>query len=238
MILKPPKGAMLNRGHPYARGLVGLWLMNEGGGNTVADLSGNGNTGSLVAAPLFVGGKFGPALSFNGLNNGNGNRVDIGDLNNATEGITALSILLWARTPLTACPYTQYLINKTSGADTFRIWWGTNESVFYDVYNDSAQSGQGAYTDAFESDSEYHQCVGVYNGTDVRMYYDSKIGSNIGALTGLTRSDAGIARIGGLSGYNAWNGQIDHVMIYNRALSATEILNLYRNPFCMFEVDL
>ena len=45
MILKPPKGAMLNRGHPLSRGLKGCWLMNEGGGKIVNDLSGNGNTG-------------------------------------------------------------------------------------------------------------------------------------------------------------------------------------------------
>ena len=34
------------------------------------------------------------------------------------------------------------------------------------------------------------------------------------------------------------HGMMDHFLIYNRALSATEILNLYRSPFCMFEVDL
>src|SRR3990167_9396326 len=32
-IQKPPLGAHLDRGHPLARSLIGLWLFNEGRGN-------------------------------------------------------------------------------------------------------------------------------------------------------------------------------------------------------------
>ena len=67
MILKPPKGAMLNRGHPLALGLVGCWLMNEGGGNIVNDLSGNGNTGVFVGDGVsWSAGKYGPGISLAG----------------------------------------------------------------------------------------------------------------------------------------------------------------------------
>ena len=49
--LKPPLGARLIPGHPLANGLVGCWLMNEGSGNKVYDLSGNGNSGTLTNGP-------------------------------------------------------------------------------------------------------------------------------------------------------------------------------------------
>lgn len=45
---KPPYGVKLNRQHPLAQGLVGCWLMNEGGGNTVFDLA-SGNNGTAPA---------------------------------------------------------------------------------------------------------------------------------------------------------------------------------------------
>ena len=40
---------------------------------------------------------------------------------------------------------------------------------------------------------------------------------------------------GGRTAY--WEGMIDHVLIYNRALTAGEIQKLYREPFCMYEED-
>jgi hypothetical protein len=40
-LLKPTRGICLNRNHLLSRGLVGLWLFNEGSGNKVFDLSGN-----------------------------------------------------------------------------------------------------------------------------------------------------------------------------------------------------
>lgn len=37
--IKPPPGSQINFGHPLAQGLVGCWLMNEGGGRRIADLA-------------------------------------------------------------------------------------------------------------------------------------------------------------------------------------------------------
>jgi hypothetical protein len=47
---KPPVGSQINFGHPLSKGLVGCWLMNEGGGPTANDLSGNKNKGILENA--------------------------------------------------------------------------------------------------------------------------------------------------------------------------------------------
>ena len=61
--LKPTRGICLNRSHPLSRGLVGLWLFNEGSGNKVFDLSGNGNTGTLQGTtPSWTSGKYGSAV--------------------------------------------------------------------------------------------------------------------------------------------------------------------------------
>jgi len=67
MILKPRLFIKPNLGHPLARGLVGYWLMNEGSGNKVFDLSGNGNTGTFTNSVDLQPGESGPVLHANGV---------------------------------------------------------------------------------------------------------------------------------------------------------------------------
>lgn len=45
--------------------IMGMWLFNEGNGNTAEDSSGNGNDGKIHGAK-WVDGKFGKALEFDG----------------------------------------------------------------------------------------------------------------------------------------------------------------------------
>jgi hypothetical protein len=43
---------------------IGVWLFNDGKGETASDASKNGNEGKLMEGPKWVDGKFGGALSF------------------------------------------------------------------------------------------------------------------------------------------------------------------------------
>ena len=45
---------------------VGMWLFDDGKGDTAKDSSPNGNDGTLTNGPIWVEGKFGKALSFDG----------------------------------------------------------------------------------------------------------------------------------------------------------------------------
>src|SRR4029434_8999231 len=50
-------------------GLVAAYSFNEGAGSTVNDSSGNNNTGTISGATWITPGRYGDALSFNGINN-------------------------------------------------------------------------------------------------------------------------------------------------------------------------
>ena len=63
------------RAYAQAAGLVAAYSFDEGAGTTVADRSGNGNTGRIVGALWTTVGKYGKALSFNGA----GSYVDLGN---------------------------------------------------------------------------------------------------------------------------------------------------------------
>jgi hypothetical protein len=58
-------GASLQK-PPNNLGLVGYWSFNEGTGTKATDFSGNSNTWTLTAGPMWTNGKRGKALSFDG----------------------------------------------------------------------------------------------------------------------------------------------------------------------------
>jgi len=75
--------------------------------------------------------------------------------------------------------------------------------------------------------------AGVYNGTDIRIYYngllDSNGADNPKAQTGnLHDADAGFY-VGayGAGAWDWWDGLISQVAVFNRALTAAEILEIY-----------
>ena len=53
---------------PATAGLVAAYGFNEGSGSSVSDASGNGRTGAISGATWSTQGKFGNALSFDGVN--------------------------------------------------------------------------------------------------------------------------------------------------------------------------
>ncbi len=71
IIQKPPRGSTPKRSHNLMRGLVGWWLMNDGAGSIVADLSGNSNSGTMRnmnPATVWVPNERGPAIELDGFN--------------------------------------------------------------------------------------------------------------------------------------------------------------------------
>ena len=71
--------------------VVGMWLFDEGKGNTAADSSENGNDGKLENDPKWTkDGKFGAAMEFDG--NESKGHVVVGDLGLSGE----VTLILWA----------------------------------------------------------------------------------------------------------------------------------------------
>ena len=73
-----------------AQGLVAAYGFDEGTGTTVADVSGNGNDGTLLNTVWTAGGKFGSALVFNGTSA----RIAIPD-SNSLDLASAMTIEAW-----------------------------------------------------------------------------------------------------------------------------------------------
>jgi hypothetical protein len=97
----------------------------------------------------------------------------------------------------------------------------------YDAPFLSPDAGTGIW------DGRWHLVAGTYDGSAVRLYVDGKeVGNGTPALVNINYNlpgthDLQIGNIAQFSGTGGFDGSIDDLSIYNRALSASEIQAIY-----------
>ena len=212
--------ASATTGAPITNGLVGRWNLDEGSGPTAADSSGNGNNGTLTNGPVWVDGKYGKALQFDGVND----YVDAGNGATLNWGTGGFTVELWAKisgvstdfTHLVSKPY-NYWLDLGSGANAGK------QVAFYMNTGSNYSSGYAELTG-----NVWHHIAGVGDNTDksLKIYVDGVL-RNSGAFTGSPTPTTNNLVIGALAGARYVNGVIDEVRIYNRSLSGDEIGKLY-----------
>ena len=250
--LKPIRGTLLKKpdNSPVGRlaaSNVGFWLMNEGTGDTVFDLSGEGNIGTLANNASWTKGRFGSAVVFDGVSD----YVDCGDVNDM-DGASELTLVIWVK--ITNLTKDNTLIAKDAFVDTPQLLLWRDESGFSSGRTNtfSIKISNGANSATIEgatnasSDTDYHQIAVTYLGGDsagLRLYIDGKEDPNSPVSTASVatlESNSNSLRIGehisdGIG--KGLVGSVDHFALFNRALSTSEIAYLFREPFCMFDAS-
>jgi len=229
---------------PSMKGLVGYWSFEEGSGTKAGDMSGNGNNGTLSGStlPTWTDGKRGKALSFNGTSD----YVDLGNgssLNFASG--QGFSFSAWVKT---SDNYGQIVSfrNSVSGDPVIDLSIGenglsANAGHFLPLMRYDDLSGSVGFTSTTDiADNTWHFVSFVYNPSTQKIYaYVDNSSWNIvqtatGTITTAVDRAIGAERYWVRAGYLSvdhryLNGLIDEVRIYNRALSATEVANLYQS---------
>lgn len=204
-------------------GLIGWWKFDEGTGTSATDFSGGGNTGTLTGGPTWVAGIVGPgALSFDRTND----YVDIpGTL---TIPANTFTLSMWVN--LNSAVLTDTLFGQSNTASSFAFRVNDNLSITalvtgasLAVTNNSivlentrqhivySRSGTGAGKHAIYLDGVSQALV-----TDSELNYVATTNAKQIGQRGDGLSFAG--------------GVIDDVRIYNRALSASDVLELFYYP--------
>jgi len=185
------------------------WWRFEGNAD---DYAGNYD-GVESGNPTYVSGLNGQALEFDGSND----FVNIGAVN-PVGAATALSVSLWVKA---ANPEITGQRDWTFfKRDSFWLNHHQDEMYSFGVTNSSGTLVQGKSYVALP-DTAWHHLVGVWNGANVRLYVDGILGQESSALTGTLGNNSYNLYIGSSS--DTWDGIIDNVMIYGRALNETEI---------------
>ncbi len=240
MFIKPFRGIQLNRSHPLARGLVGAWLMNEGSGQKICDLSGNQNTGTFATGsylPAWTQGKFGFALKFDG-----GDYIDCATPSTLNSLQVPMTISGWFKQNNTTgnqvifgqynAPTNHKLIKM------IRVESGTLK--YYTSASNGAYQSCGTLTPTV---TNWHFFAIVVSGgissPIVTIYLDSASqSSSLSALSSTPDTTVPVHIGNDNRDWTGINGLIDNLLIYNRVLSAAEVAKLYCEPFAMFEAPL
>jgi glucose/arabinose dehydrogenase len=202
-------------------GLVAAYGMNEGSGGTTADWTPNALTGTISGATWSTQGKFGGALSFDGVNDW----VTVAD-GNALDFTAAMTAEAWLfPTALGSGSWRNVLIKERTGGEVYNLYANadTNAPVVYVVGADNPGAPLDARgTSQLPLNTWSHLAV-TYDSATLRLYVN---GNQVGAraMAGALLTSTGALRIGGNSVWGEFfQGRIDEVRLYNRALSPSEI---------------
>ena len=197
--------------------VIGAWGFDETAGTTATDASGRGNTGTLDGPTRSTAGKFGGALSFDGVNDW----VTVPDAN-VLDLTTGMTLEAWVRLSAIGSLWRTVMLKEQPNSLIYALYAGDgNGRAATDVFT-SADLGLSG-TAATPVDTWTH-LASTYDGTTLRLYVNG-VQAATRAVTGTIRASTGVLRIGGNSTWNdEWfAGLIDEVRVYNRALSAAEI---------------
>lgn len=210
--------------------------LDEGTGTTVADFGSEGVNATLNGA-AWAAGKIGAgSVTFSNLAHnvnrpspvfGTTNKLTVSAWVNATA--TGNSAFLVANCPSAADKGWILYLHSTTGLPALSL------NVTGPVNNYATSSGPSIVN------AGWKHVTAVYDGVDIRIYVDGVLSSVPVAQTG--NLDFGAAtlalRLGNAPASTAYpfTGSIDEVRVYNRALSAADVANLYAFAASTFVVN-
>lgn len=220
-------------------GLVGYWTMNEsswaGVAGEVKDSSVNGNHGQAYGnATTTSSGKY----SYAGTFDGDGDYVDVG--NNSSLNITTNTITLSAWVNPSSFGHSKRIIDKGytscgSPWSQYDLRQGQNSEGNNKIGMDLSIGGgwKVLVSNSTLTTGNWYLITGVYDGSQMKIYINGVLDNSQNQTGTIDGYSTNVTIGGGITGgacNNSFPGQIDDTRIYNRALSASEITQLYSNP--------
>ena len=206
--------------------LIAGYPFEEGNGQTVLDLSGNGNNGTLAEGAIRnLDGNTGEAIEFNGADSS----INLGAMNFTTP---TMSIALWFK-PYAFGTSDARLISKANG---------TASSAHYWMISTISQSGQSRLRFQLKTQNGgtstlignttlilgvWTHVTATYDGINMKLFQNSIQVGNLAKTGAISTSSSIEAWIGANpSNTNFFDGLIDDVRLYGEALSGATIQEL------------
>jgi hypothetical protein len=200
-------------------GIVAQWKLDEASGTSASDSTGNSHTGTVTGTATWATGVIHNGFSFNG-----STKIQAAGLINSPSTV---SVTAWAN--LTTADTSGAEIISLGDHFGLRLDTGGVSEVFF--YNGSTYvTATVAKTYA---GTGWHHFAGVFDDTNnsLKLYVDGALASTTSTTNTISYSGLGantvIGRHGNASTNYDFTGAIDDVRVYNYALSAAEVINIY-----------
>lgn len=176
------------------------------------DLNGYSGDGVKTGSPLFVNGKLGKAISFTSANQ------YITFSPKVPKSSTSISIAFWVKS---TDPVEKYFFYYATNANSWAFAGDLGNFLFRIVTPSDVQvSGVGV-------GSEWNHVVGTYDGTSIKIYVNGVLKGSAQQAEPIDGFNSDIV-LGNYIAQSDWLGTIDELLIYNQALSAQEVQQLYQ----------
>lgn len=197
------------------RGLVGYWPLED----NANDASGYGANGVITGASVGTLSVFGGSRYFDGVDD----FIDCGNGTHTTGIRTNLTVSIWA--------YYNNVNGETGGVENYALTpvegWGWILELVNGTPRFYVKNTSGTSTNASGGSvplNTWSHIVGIYNGTNVKVFLNG-VQTGTGTLSGLINNPDNLHIYFGK--YSTFNGYLDDVRIYNRALSDAEMKRIY-----------
>ena len=206
--------------------LIAHYKFDAGSGTVLVDNSGNSNNGTIYGAPAWVTGKSGYAIDFDGVDD----YVSIPDAASLNFGTGDFTICTWFKTSQSADVRNLFYKGAGDGLSGWRfgldnINYGRPTVLIGDtVGHVTLVFGTTAYNDGL-----WHHMVVVFDRDVAAECFMDGASIGTGDITSISGSVDNTDAILIGNSYDKYIGSLDETRIYNRALSAAEISDLYHN---------
>jgi len=237
-LLKATRGLQINLAHPLARGLVGCYLFNEGGGKkTFNVIQPSVSEGTLQGAAAWKSGGEGFCVEFAA----GSDVINVAHSSGlAFDGHTdSYTVIIRAKGGSQSGSHR--LLEKRGSGDTkypVSLQGSAGTSLSGYIWDGTNVPGGGFGT---VWDGVWHTLAFVVDYSEDYLYLYKDGVRVASARNNVTATTANSSSYYVGNNYNCsadFVGQVAWLLIYSRALSAAEIAHLYRKPFCMFEAKV
>lgn len=205
---------------PMTHLLLGDWTFDEGTGCVAGDATGmhDGTLGANcpTSGPTWTEGKAGAALQFSAATD-----AVVVPHTSALSPLSQITMAAWIQhAPTTS--YRSILDKRDATADGFDLYLDPASKLFIRINNHTLSSATPV------ADGQWHHVVGVYDGTELRLYVDGVLDASkiVGLTQIITSSDLMIGHHHAQDGFT-FNGVLDAVKLYSVALDDAEVEALY-----------
>ena len=204
------------------------------GSTTWRDLSSTGNNGALTNGPTYSSAN-GGSIVFDGTN-------DICDIQTTPLISATAPQTLNAFCKLTATGFSGEIIslNNSATSTTIRIYYHTDNKFYASVVRQNIVD-QGIGSSVITDTNNFYMITGVFTGTLMSIYINGVFVNSTSYTTGgisqfNSRSSVGASYNNASPGspQRYFNGRIATAQIYDRALTASEILQNYNSTKARF----
>jgi len=221
-------GLVLDRAHPLARGLVGWWPLNEGGGRGARDISGNENHGAWVGTTNSWAGASmgGSAVNLTGASGG---YISVPS-STSLQVSNAMTACIWANR--TSAAVNGALFHKGTLGSSYGDWCMVYDGS-YSTYPDFriAYPGSGLIVGVGTAGiNKWRFITATFDKVSAKLYVDGALVDTRAYSTAIAQTATPL-NIGVYYDVPyAHAGPLAHARLYNRCLDAREIAQLYADP--------